>query len=153
MKSVKEKAKSLVNEMFLEKDPSSFTSAKAIMEFAIECVIKAMETSTPKESNEPKATINERISKFREECMKYSNEFGMQMIEKFIGYWGELNKSKTKMRWEMQPTWELHRRLCNWAGKDYNKTTPMPSFPTERKKAKSVDEIMRAHYGKDAEIF
>lgn len=34
--------------------------------------------------------------------------------EKFIGYWCEPNKSKTKMRWEMQRTWDLNLRLKNW---------------------------------------
>jgi len=35
-------------------------------------------------------------------------------IEKFIEYWTEPNKTGTKQRWEMQPTFEVKRRLFNW---------------------------------------
>lgn len=32
----------------------------------------------------------------------------------FFNYWSELNKSKTKMRFEIQKTWDLKRRLETW---------------------------------------
>ena len=36
------------------------------------------------------------------------------MLEDFISYWTEKNKSKTKMRFELQKTWDTKRRLANW---------------------------------------
>lgn len=38
-------------------------------------------------------------------------------LEKFVNYWTELNKSGTKERWELQPTFEVDRRLRTWFGK------------------------------------
>jgi DNA-binding transcriptional ArsR family regulator len=35
-------------------------------------------------------------------------------IKKFISYWTEPNKSRTKIKWEMQSTWDLKRRLGTW---------------------------------------
>lgn len=38
----------------------------------------------------------------------------LREIQKFIGYWTELNKSGTRQRWEMEKTFELKRRLTTW---------------------------------------
>lgn len=35
-------------------------------------------------------------------------------IERFIGYWTELNPSGTKQKWQMQKTFEVKRRLETW---------------------------------------
>ena len=37
------------------------------------------------------------------------------MIRAFFEYWSELNKPGTKMRCEMQKTWEVNLRLATWA--------------------------------------
>ena len=37
-------------------------------------------------------------------------------ISKFVLYWTELNKSGTKMKWEMQQTFDVRRRLVTWLG-------------------------------------
>jgi DNA-binding transcriptional regulator YhcF (GntR family) len=46
--------------------------------------------------------------------------------EEFISYWSELNKSKTKMRWELERTWSTKKRLFRWIknGTKWNKTAP-----------------------------
>ncbi|WP_444351139.1 hypothetical protein [Phocaeicola plebeius] len=40
------------------------------------------------------------------------------MIRAFFDYWSELNKSETKMRYELEKTWELPRRLATWASRE-----------------------------------
>jgi len=44
-------------------------------------------------------------------------------ITKFVHYWTEPNKSGTKERWELQPTFDIQRRLTTWLNKikDFNK--------------------------------
>ena len=46
-------------------------------------------------------------------------------LEKFVSYWTEPNKSGTKVRWEMQKTFEVSRRLATWFGnaKGFKKTS------------------------------
>ena len=36
------------------------------------------------------------------------------MIRAFFDYWSEPNKAKTKMRYEMQKTWDVSGRLRTW---------------------------------------
>ena len=48
------------------------------------------------------------------------------MLRAFYNYWTELNKSATKMRYELQQTFEIGKRLATWAGKD--KTITALSF-------------------------
>jgi hypothetical protein len=36
------------------------------------------------------------------------------MIDDFIAYWAEPNKSNTKFRYELEKTWDLSMRLERW---------------------------------------
>lgn len=40
------------------------------------------------------------------------------MIRAFFNYWTERNKSGTKMRFELERTWETSKRLATWAGNE-----------------------------------
>ena len=41
-----------------------------------------------------------------------------EMLRSFFTYWSEPNKSKTKMRFELEKTWDLSRRLSYWASRE-----------------------------------
>lgn len=63
--------------------------------------------------------LKEKMKKFEEEIQKviYPNEpkgKELEEIKKFFLYWTEPNKSRTKLRWELQPTWDTKRRLGTW---------------------------------------
>lgn len=66
--------------------------------------------------------IEVRKKIFYESLIPYLNIYPKEMIRKFFDYWVEPNKSKTKMRFEMQKTWEPKLRLSNWANNniDFN---------------------------------
>ncbi len=42
------------------------------------------------------------------------NKAQVELIRDFVAYWTEPNKSQTKLRWEMQPTWDTKRRIATW---------------------------------------
>jgi hypothetical protein len=42
------------------------------------------------------------------------------MLNAFYAYWSEPNKTFTKMRFELQKTWELKLRLSNWHNRSRN---------------------------------
>ena len=46
------------------------------------------------------------------------------MSKEFIDYWTEPNRSKTKLRYELEKTFDIGRRLKSWQKrqKQYNKT-------------------------------
>jgi hypothetical protein len=62
--------------------------------------------------------IKENRQKFYEDCKPYLEKYTKEMLRAFYNYWTELNKSNTKMRYELQQTFEVGKRLATWAGKD-----------------------------------
>ena len=77
----------------------------------------------------PKQTIAEmqaarkkREKVFYDSLVQYVEQYGRDMIRAFFDYWSEPNKSGTKMRFEMQPTFELSRRLATWARRNESQT-------------------------------
>jgi len=63
-------------------------------------------------------SINKREAQFRAEVItSFSSKYPEDMLTKFCDYWTEPNKSKTKMLWEMKPTFEIGRRLATWASR------------------------------------
>lgn len=62
--------------------------------------------------------IKEKRNKFYEDCKPYLAKYPKEMLRAFYNYWTELNKSGTKMRYELQQTFELSRRLVTWANND-----------------------------------
>jgi hypothetical protein len=76
-------------------------------------------------------TIDEKIKllagralRFKEILRGFVSEYPMEMLEDFFQYWSECNPSYTKLRFEMEKTWEVQKRLATWAGrsKQFNKT-------------------------------
>lgn len=49
-----------------------------------------------------KAATLKRKDEFGKTLVPYMEKYGKEMIRAFFDYWGELNKSETKMRYEMQ---------------------------------------------------
>lgn len=59
--------------------------------------------------------MTERMAVFRTECHAWVAVYGQDMLKEFYDYWREANKSKTKMKWELERTWSLKGRLETWA--------------------------------------
>ena len=59
--------------------------------------------------------IEERKDMFKQEIAKLKGEFSSHTLKDFYNYWTELNKSQTKMRFELEKTWELKKRIQRWA--------------------------------------
>jgi hypothetical protein len=70
---------------------------------------------TPKDKDKEK-DIDKRQDKFIDKVnsiikeKKYSN----QETDNFVGFWTERNTSNTKMRFELQQTFDISRRLATW---------------------------------------
>jgi hypothetical protein len=55
---------------------------------------------------------------FKSEVFEFYEKYPESMLDKFCNYWTEKNKSRTKMRWELEKTFEIPRRLATWASRD-----------------------------------
>ena len=72
---------------------------------------KQYQVSEQKKSVKP---IKERFNSFFEDVWGFVSEYDESVLNGFISYWTEKNKSKTKMRFELQKTWDTKRRLETW---------------------------------------
>ena len=55
-----------------------------------------------------------RRDEFTQALSEYKDIYERDMLNAFWKYWTEPNKSKTRMRFEMEKTWDMGRRLARW---------------------------------------
>lgn len=63
---------------------------------------------------EKSLSLSDRTEKFKNELTPFVEKYGKDMIFAFFDYWSEPNPSKTKMKFEMQKTWDIAKRLRTW---------------------------------------
>lgn len=80
--------------------------------------IKENSTNVESKKAAAKAATLSRKNVFYKSLVSYVGQYPKEMIRAFFDYWSELNKSETKMRYELEKTWELPRRLATWANRE-----------------------------------
>ncbi len=80
--------------------------------------IKENSTNVESKKAAAKAATLSRKKVFYQSLVSYVGQYPKEMIRAFFDYWSELNKSETKMRYELEKTWELPRRLATWANRE-----------------------------------
>jgi hypothetical protein len=86
--------------------------------------------------NKPKKqviSVNERIKEFRSALAPFVETYDARILKSFYDYWTELNPSGKKMRFEMEKTWEMSKRLATWKRNDERYSKPI-------QKIKSFDD-------------
>lgn len=68
--------------------------------------------------------ISNRKEKFIAEVCLLEND--KNFIENFVDYWCEENKSKTKLRFELEKTWNLKSRIQRWKSNQSKWATKKP---------------------------
>lgn len=63
---------------------------------------------------ESKPSLETRSLAFKETLIPFKQKYSIEMLKNFYGYWTEPNKSNTKMRFELEKTWSVERRLETW---------------------------------------
>jgi DNA-binding transcriptional regulator YhcF (GntR family) len=66
--------------------------------------------------NNTRLNITNNISNRKDKFLNEINFLGVEKDtrEEFISYWTEENKSRTKMRFELEKTWDTKKRLERW---------------------------------------
>ena len=72
-----------------------------------------------KQENTIKDNIKDKSALFKKQVFEFTNQFNIDLLNEFYNYWSEPNKSNTKMKFQMEKTWDLNRRLKRWAGNDF----------------------------------
>lgn len=71
-----------------------------------------------KDAAQAASCLQKRKEEFQEKVAPYVALYGREMVTEFFEYWTEENRSKTKMRFELERTWNVDRRLKVWASRD-----------------------------------
>jgi len=73
---------------------------------------------TPPEAPKTISDLDFRKKIFMNECAAWVETYPKEMLRDFFEYWTEPNKSGSKMRFELEKTWDLSRRLRTWENND-----------------------------------
>ncbi len=95
--------------------------------------------SKVKEKKESK--VKEREKVFYKAVGQFTHTYSKKMLREFFDYWTEQNKSGTHMRYELEKTWDLSKRLARWAKTE--KADPASTenhIPASMKKIKKLDQ-------------
>ncbi len=65
-------------------------------------------------------SIEVRKQEFSTSVQIFEKDFGKKLCNDFTAYWSEKNPSGKKMRFEMQKTFEIKRRLTTWKNNNFN---------------------------------
>ena len=59
-------------------------------------------------------SLNERQKIFYEELVPYVGKYTPELIRSFYDYWSEPNQTGTRMRKDLEKTWDTAKRLARW---------------------------------------
>jgi len=90
-----------------------YIKLKSTNKYTVITVLKFKQYQVSEQKKSVKA-IEERFNDFIDEVWVFVSEHDESVLNDFISYWTEKNKSKTKMRFELQKTWDTKRRLETW---------------------------------------
>lgn len=79
--------------------------------------------------NDKKESLETRSLKFKETLKPFIQEYGIEMIRNFFGYWSEPNQTKKKMKFELEKTWDTKRRLETWSKREQTFNTNKNNIP------------------------
>ena len=63
-------------------------------------------------------SLEARSQIFKDSLLDFKDKYQVNMLKEFYNYWTEPNQSKSKMRFELEKTWSLDRRLETWAKRE-----------------------------------
>lgn len=114
---------------------------------------KRTNKTTNKSLTNPQANLDKRRNTFTEQLRPYVQIYGRDMVNEFWKYWTEPNKSKTRMRFELEKTWDLNLRLQRWASNNKmeknGKNRPNTETKEQRaeKYARRIEELLAEDEG------
>ena len=133
LEKLKAEAKHKLRDKLLKTNGSYDIKEIESFELGWDACVKAME---------PTVTMEARYIEFLQELTQICIFLGTaeEVAKEFANYWTEPNKSKTKMRFELQKTWDTKRRLQTWIKND-KKFNPKDTVGGEKK-----PQVMAGNY-------
>ena len=112
-------------------------------EESAELVVKKTQTiNKNKEIRITNNTISNRRNDFVFEVLTF--DYDESILNGFIDYWTEPNKSNTKMKWELNKTWKTELRLKTWAANQKKWDKPKSNPKSMSKLDAQINEWQKA---------
>jgi hypothetical protein len=92
----------------------------------------------------PPKTLEEREESFRLSLTEFVEEFSKETVRAFFFYWSEKNPKGLKMRFEMEKTFEIKKRLTTWKNKESQFAPKNNSFGNDKPKQTTFDKLRDA---------
>lgn len=87
-----------------------------------------------------KAATLSRKDNFYNSLIPFVEQYGKEMVRDFFSYWSELDKPQTRMRFELQKTWETSMRLATWnKNQKFNGTDKQQGISTAKQRELETD--------------
>ena len=77
-----------------------------------------------------KQDIGERKKIFYDSLLPYTQKYKKEMLREFFEYWVEPTHNKKKMRFELEKTWDIVRRLRTWQSREKQAPKKQEHIPT-----------------------
>jgi len=89
-------------------------------------------TTGEKEREKEKEIIGIEARKlaFKNTLLSFQEKHSIERLKAFFDYWTEKNHSGKKMRWEMEKTWDMDKRLARWEKNEKFKGMALPMGTT-----------------------
>lgn len=103
------------------------------------------ETTNSKDSKkESLLSIEEKRRILAEKCEPYVAQYGRQMVDAFVSYWGEANGNRLRCEIAKQKSgaFEISRRLATWASKEYNQPRKPVTPPAQPRQERPIWESL-----------
>ncbi len=82
--------------------------------------------------------IEKKKEAFKNALSHFLDKYGKEMLNSFWMHWAQPNKSNTKIKWELEKTWDLGMRLSTWASREKN-------FGQKEPKRNTVEAMINTH--------
>lgn len=86
--------------------------------------------------------LEKRRQAFINELAEYKGVYPNETIRAFFYYWSECNKSFTKMRFEMQKTFQINLRLKTWYNNDLKRYGRKQITTTDEARQSKLADIL-----------
>jgi hypothetical protein len=91
--------------------------------------------SIDKQLNNKQEIIEQRKKSFAEILIPFVDIYGKDMIREFYDYWSETTLNNKKMKYELEKTWSIERRLKTWSKNSAKFGGALPKQEQEKFKA------------------
>lgn len=116
----------VLHEYFLDKHITGewFNLNKSDIDYIYSKYKGTYQERTIERTEDENKDINEnrikRENVFKSEVHEFK-KYPTDLLNEFIDFWTEPNRSGSKMRWESEKTWDLNRRLARWSNNNFGK--------------------------------